>query len=205
MEIVGLCSSEVSPKPQSANLLTQDFDPACPRPLRNIVGKSCRRRTSSARNRNSRPSRGQNTRCSRVHPRTIRRSAAAENCATRTRSSPEATAGSVALSRSPSPKKAPMSRSATKGAITAFTHSLSQTLAEQKIRVNAVASGPIWTPLIPSTFPGERVETFGSDVPLGRAGQPDEVAPCYVFLASEDAAYMTGQVLHPNGGSVVNG
>ncbi len=95
--------------------------------------------------------------------------------------------------------------SATKGAITAFTRSLSQTLAEKKIRVNAVAPGPIWTPLIPSTFPSERVETFGSDVPLGRAGQPDEVAPCYVFLASDDSSYMTGQVLHPNGGSVVNG
>ena len=95
--------------------------------------------------------------------------------------------------------------SATKGAIVAFTRSLSQALAEKKIRVNAVAPGPIWTPLIPSTFPGEKVETFGSDTPLGRAGQPEEVAPSYVFLASDGASYMTGQVLHPNGGTVVNG
>ena len=83
--------------------------------------------------------------------------------------------------------------------------SLSQALAEKKIRVNAVAPGPIWTPLIPSTFDEEEVETFGSDVPLGRAGQPEEVAPTFVFLASDDSSYMTGQVLHPNGGSVVNG
>lgn len=95
--------------------------------------------------------------------------------------------------------------SSTKGAITAFTRSLSQKLAEKKIRVNAVAPGPIWTPLIPSTFPEEEVEKFGADVPLKRAGQPSEVAPCYVFLACEDSAYMTGQVLHPNGGEIVNG
>jgi len=95
--------------------------------------------------------------------------------------------------------------SATKGAEVAFTRSLSQNLAEKKIRVNSVAPGPIWTPLIPSTFGEEKVETFGSDVPLGRPGQPEEVAPSYVFLASDDASYMTGQVLHPNGGSVVNG
>ena len=95
--------------------------------------------------------------------------------------------------------------SSTKGAIVAFTRSLSEALAEKKIRVNSVAPGPIWTPLIPSTFPGERVETFGSDVPLGRAGQPEEVAPAFVFLASDDSSYMTGQVLHPNGGTVVNG
>jgi len=95
--------------------------------------------------------------------------------------------------------------SATKGAEVAFTRSLSQALAEKKIRVNAVAPGPIWTPLIPSTFDKKKVETFGSDVPLGRPGQPEEVAPSYVFLASDDASYMTGQVLHPNGGSVVNG
>jgi NAD(P)-dependent dehydrogenase (short-subunit alcohol dehydrogenase family) len=95
--------------------------------------------------------------------------------------------------------------SSTKGAIVTFTRSLSQALAEKGIRVNGVAPGPIWTPLIPSTFPGEKVETFGSDVPLGRAGQPEEVAPSYVFLASDDASYMTGQILHPNGGSVVNG
>jgi NAD(P)-dependent dehydrogenase (short-subunit alcohol dehydrogenase family) len=95
--------------------------------------------------------------------------------------------------------------SATKGAIVSFTRSLSQALAEQRIRVNAVAPGPIWTPLIPSTFPTEKVETFGSDVPLKRVGQPEEVAPCYLFLASDDSSYMTGQVLHPNGGTVVNG
>jgi len=95
--------------------------------------------------------------------------------------------------------------SSTKGAIVAFTRSLSQALAQKNIRVNGVAPGPIWTPLIPSTFPEEKVESFGGDVPLARAGQPEEVAPSYVFLASDDASYMTGQVLHPNGGSVVNG
>ncbi|HJU04032.1 MAG TPA: SDR family oxidoreductase [Nitrospiraceae bacterium] len=95
--------------------------------------------------------------------------------------------------------------SATKGAIVAFTRSLSEGLAEKGIRVNAVAPGPIWTPLIPSTFPSDKVQTFGSEVPLKRAGQPEEVAPSYVFLASGDASYMTGQVLHPNGGTVVNG
>jgi NAD(P)-dependent dehydrogenase (short-subunit alcohol dehydrogenase family) len=95
--------------------------------------------------------------------------------------------------------------SSTKGAITAFTRSLSQALADKGIRVNGVAPGPIWTPLIPSTFPPQEVETFGSDVPLGRPGQPEEVAPSYVFLASDDSSYMTGQILHPNGGTVVNG
>jgi NAD(P)-dependent dehydrogenase (short-subunit alcohol dehydrogenase family) len=95
--------------------------------------------------------------------------------------------------------------SATKGAIVAFTRSLSQALVEKGIRVNAVAPGPIWTPLIPASFPEEKVETFGSDTPMGRAGQPEEVAPSYVFLASDDSSYMTGQVLHPNGGELVNG
>ena len=95
--------------------------------------------------------------------------------------------------------------SSTKGAIVSFTRALSQALAQKKIRVNAVAPGPIWTPLIPSTFPGEKVETFGSDTALGRAGQPAEVASCFLFLASDDSSYMTGQVLHPNGGTVVNG
>jgi len=95
--------------------------------------------------------------------------------------------------------------SSTKGAIVAFTRSLSQALVKKGIRVNAVAPGPIWTPLIPSTFPGEKVETFGTDVPMKRAGQPEEVAPSFVFLASDDASYVTGQVLHPNGGTVVNG
>ena len=95
--------------------------------------------------------------------------------------------------------------SSTKGAITAFTRSLSQALADKYIRVNGVAPGPIWTPLIPSTFPAKDVETFGSDVPLARAGQPEEIAPSYVFLASDDSSYMTGQILHPNGGTIVNG
>jgi len=95
--------------------------------------------------------------------------------------------------------------SSTKGAITSFTRSLSQALADKCIRVNGVAPGPVWTPLIPSTFPAKEVETFGSDVPLGRAGQPEEIAPSYVFLASDDSSYMTGQVLHPNGGTIVNG
>src|SRR5437870_9004831 len=95
--------------------------------------------------------------------------------------------------------------SSTKGAITSLTPSLSQALADKCIRVNGVAPGPVWTPLIPSTFPAKEVETFGSDVPLGRAGQPEEIAPSYVFLASADSSYMTGQVLHPNGGTIVNG
>jgi NAD(P)-dependent dehydrogenase (short-subunit alcohol dehydrogenase family) len=92
----------------------------------------------------------------------------------------------------------------TKGAIVAFTRSLAENLAEKKIRVNGVAPGPIWTPLIPSTFPPEKVEKFGGDVPMKRPGEPVEVAPCYVFLASDDSSYMTGQMLHPNGGEVVN-
>lgn len=94
--------------------------------------------------------------------------------------------------------------SATKGAIVSFTRSLSLNLAKRAIRVNAVAPGPIWTPLIPSTFPEDKVESFGKHVPLGRPGQPSEVAPAYLFLACEDSSYMTGQVLHPNGGEVIN-
>jgi NAD(P)-dependent dehydrogenase (short-subunit alcohol dehydrogenase family) len=95
--------------------------------------------------------------------------------------------------------------SATKGAIVAFTRSLALALADKGIRVNGVAPGPIWTPLIPSTFAEDKVANFGANVPLQRAGQPEEVAPSYVFLASDDASYMTGQVLHPNGGEVING
>jgi len=96
--------------------------------------------------------------------------------------------------------------SSTKGAITAFTRSLSQALIEQKIRVNAVAPGPIWTPLNPSGGqPPEKIPEFGKDTPMGRPGQPNEVAPAFLFLACEDSSYMAGQVLHPNGGTVVNG
>ncbi len=95
--------------------------------------------------------------------------------------------------------------SSTKGAIVAFTRSLSQSLVEKGIRVNGVAPGPIWTPLIPSTFPPEKVASFGGDVPMKRPGQPEEVAPAYVFLASDDSSYMAGQILHVNGGEVVNG
>jgi NAD(P)-dependent dehydrogenase (short-subunit alcohol dehydrogenase family) len=95
--------------------------------------------------------------------------------------------------------------SATKGAIVAFTRSLSLQLIEREIHVNAVAPGPIWTPLIPSTFPPDKVAEFGKNVPMKRPGQPGEVAACYVFLASEDCSYMSGQVLHPNGGTIVNG
>jgi NAD(P)-dependent dehydrogenase (short-subunit alcohol dehydrogenase family) len=95
--------------------------------------------------------------------------------------------------------------SSTKGAIVAFTRSLSMALVEKGIRVNAVAPGPIWTPLIPSTFPEEHVKKFGADVPMKRPGQPEEVAPSYVFLASDDSSYMSGQVLHVNGGEIVNG
>jgi NAD(P)-dependent dehydrogenase (short-subunit alcohol dehydrogenase family) len=94
--------------------------------------------------------------------------------------------------------------SSTKGAIVSFTRSLSQQLAQRSIRVNAVAPGPVWTPLIPSSSSAEGVTQFGKDVPLGRAGQPEEIAPCFVFLASDDSSYMTGQVLHPNGGEVIN-
>lgn len=93
----------------------------------------------------------------------------------------------------------------TKGAIVGFTRSLALNLAEKGIRVNGVAPGPIWTPLIPSSFSKEKVTSFGLNTPMGRAGEPVDVAPCYVFLASDDSTYMTGQVLHPNGGRIVNG
>lgn len=96
--------------------------------------------------------------------------------------------------------------SATKGAIVALTRSLALSLAEQGIRVNGVAPGPIWTPLIPASYSAKEVATFGrktSQVPMMRAGEPCEVSPCYVFLASDDSSYMTGQILHPNGGTIV--
>ncbi|MCS3797432.1 glucose 1-dehydrogenase [Niastella sp. OAS944] len=95
--------------------------------------------------------------------------------------------------------------SATKGAIVAFTRSLSASLAHKEIRVNGVAPGPIWTPLAMSSFDKESNKHHGEDTPLQRAGEPAEVAPSYLFLASKDASYMTGQVLHPNGGSIING
>lgn len=95
--------------------------------------------------------------------------------------------------------------SSTKGAIVAFTRSLSQSLVGKGIRVNGVAPGPIWTPLIPSTFSSEKVSTFGSNTPMKRAGQPHEVATSYVFLASDDSSYITGQMIHVNGGTIVNG
>ena len=98
-----------------------------------------------------------------------------------------------------------MDYAATKGAILTFTRSLSGNLIKKGIRVNAVAPGPIWTPLIVSSFDKKKVASFGSDVPMKRAGEPAEVASCYVFLASDDASYITGQVLHPNGGEIVNG
>lgn len=95
--------------------------------------------------------------------------------------------------------------SATKGAILSFTRSLSTNLAEKGIRVNAVAPGPIWTPLIPSTFDAKKVSEFGGTQPMQRPGQPEELAPAYVYLASDDSTYVTGQVIHVNGGEVVNG
>jgi NAD(P)-dependent dehydrogenase (short-subunit alcohol dehydrogenase family) len=93
----------------------------------------------------------------------------------------------------------------TKGAIVAFTRSLAGNLKQRRIRVNAVAPGPVWTPLIPASFPADKVESFGEDTYLGRPLEPDEIAPCYIFLASDEGIAMTGQVLHPNGGEIVGG
>jgi NAD(P)-dependent dehydrogenase (short-subunit alcohol dehydrogenase family) len=95
--------------------------------------------------------------------------------------------------------------SSTKGAITTFTRSLATNLAEKKIRVNGVAPGPVWTPLIVSTFDEEKIKSFGSETAMKRAGQPSELGPAYVFLASDDSSFITGQVIHVNGGEVVNG
>lgn len=92
----------------------------------------------------------------------------------------------------------------TKGAVVTFTRSLSRSLEDKGIRVNAVVPGPVWTPLITS-FPAEKVAKFGEDTPMDRAGQPEEIAPCYVFLASRESSYISGQVLHLNGGRIVNG
>jgi NAD(P)-dependent dehydrogenase (short-subunit alcohol dehydrogenase family) len=97
-----------------------------------------------------------------------------------------------------------MDYSSTKGAIVSFTRSLSQSLIKKGIRVNAVAPGPVWTPLIPASFDDKKVSEFGKDIPMERPAQPVEIATCYVFLASSEAAFLTGQVLHPNGGSIVN-
>jgi NAD(P)-dependent dehydrogenase (short-subunit alcohol dehydrogenase family) len=94
---------------------------------------------------------------------------------------------------------------ATRGAIVSFTRSLANALNKKGIRVNAVAPGPIWTPLIPASFEAEKVEEHGTKAPLGRVGQPNEVATCHLFLACDESSYMSGQVLHPNGGEVVNG
>ena len=100
-------------------------------------------------------------------------------------------------------KKNLIDYSATKGAITVFTKSLALSLADQAIRVNAVAPGPIWTPLIPSSFSPKEVEIFGTETPLKRAGEPFELAPAYLYLASDDSRYVTGQIIHVNGGTIV--
>jgi NAD(P)-dependent dehydrogenase (short-subunit alcohol dehydrogenase family) len=95
--------------------------------------------------------------------------------------------------------------SATKGAIVSYTRSMALALMERRIRVNGIAPGPVWTPLIPATFPAERVAEFGEQFPAGRAAQPVEMAPAFVYLASTDSTFMTGQVLHLNGGMIVGG
>ena len=93
----------------------------------------------------------------------------------------------------------------TKGAILSFLRAMASKLAPKGILVNGVAPGPIWTPLIPASFPADKVEDFGQNAPLGRPGQPNEVAPSLLFLACEDSSYMSGQVLHPNGGTLIGG
>jgi NAD(P)-dependent dehydrogenase (short-subunit alcohol dehydrogenase family) len=98
-----------------------------------------------------------------------------------------------------------MDYAATKGAIVSFTRSLARNLAPKRIRVNAVAPGPVWTPLVVEAFDEEHLQKFGKDTPLGRAGYPQELAPAYVYLACDDSSYVTGQVIHVNGGDVVNG
>ncbi|MFC0473590.1 SDR family oxidoreductase [Halalkalibacter kiskunsagensis] len=98
-----------------------------------------------------------------------------------------------------------MDYASTKGAMIALTRSLSQSIVKKGIRVNAVAPGPIWTPLIPASFPADQVATFGTNTPMGRPGQPAELAPSYVYLASDDSSYVTGQVIHINGGEIING
>jgi NAD(P)-dependent dehydrogenase (short-subunit alcohol dehydrogenase family) len=98
-----------------------------------------------------------------------------------------------------------MDYASTKGAMVALTRSLSESIVSKGIRVNAVAPGPIWTPLIPSSFPADQVASFGTSSPMGRPGQPAELAPSYVYLASDDSSYVSGQVLHVNGGSIING
>lgn len=95
--------------------------------------------------------------------------------------------------------------SATKGAVVSFTRSLSKQLVDKDIYVNAVAPGPVWTPLIPASFDEKKVSEFGNQVPLKRPAQPGEIAPAYVFLAGQSSSYMTGQVIHPNGGEIING
>jgi NAD(P)-dependent dehydrogenase (short-subunit alcohol dehydrogenase family) len=95
--------------------------------------------------------------------------------------------------------------SSSKGAIVSFTRSLSANLVDRGIRVNGVAPGPVWTPLVPSSFPPKKVKVYGTDSPMKRPAQPVEVAPAYVFLASEDSSYITGQVIHVNGGEIING
>jgi NAD(P)-dependent dehydrogenase (short-subunit alcohol dehydrogenase family) len=94
---------------------------------------------------------------------------------------------------------------ATRGAVVAFTRSLAQQVVDRGIRVNAVAPGPVWTPLIPASFDADHVGSFGGNVPMDRPGEPNEIAPCHLFLACHDSSYMSGQVLHPNGGVVIGG